>query len=259
MDLGLNGRRAVITGGSRGIGLSIALQLAAEGCEVALCARDQDGLEAALARVRELGVKAHGSAADVTDAEALAGFVEGSAAALGGIDFVVANCGGSSGGGLGEATGEDWAHTYALNVTHAALLLRAARPHLRPRSGAAAVFVSSISGWKPAPRAQYGSSKAALIYLAAALARELAEDQIRVNAVSPGSIWFPGGGWDNYQKTNPAGYDEFVRRDLPWGRLGSPEEVARVVALLLSPATSWVNGANVAVDGGQGRPSAGGW
>ncbi len=259
MELGLAGRRAVITGGSRGIGLAIARQLATEGCEVALCARDPDGLEAALAQVRELGVRAHGARADVTDGEALAAFVDGAAASLGGIDFVVANCGGSSGGGLSEATGDDWARTYALNVTHAALLLRAARPHLRPRSGAAAVLVSSISGWKPAPRAQYGSSKAALIYLAAALARELAEDQVRVNAVSPGSIWFPGGGWDRFRKADPAAYDEFVRRDLPWGRLGSPEEVARVVALLLSPATSWVNGTNVAVDGGQGRPSAGGW
>jgi 3-oxoacyl-[acyl-carrier protein] reductase len=121
------------------------------------------------------------------------------------------------------------------------------------------VLISSISGSKPAPRAQYGVTKAGLIYLSAALARELAPVHIRVNTVSPGSILFPGGGWDSLRLSDPARLQRFIDQDLPAGRLGTAQEVADVVTFLLSPVAHWINGANIPVDGAQGRPSAAGW
>jgi 3-oxoacyl-[acyl-carrier protein] reductase len=155
-----------------------------------------------------------------------------------------------------ESTPEDWLRTFDLNLFHAVRAARAVVPHMQQRGGGSIVIISSISGGKPAPRGQYGSAKAAEIFLAGALAWELAPDRIRVNAVSPGSILFPGGGWDRFQSQNADRYAEFERREFPWGRLGHPEEVADVVAFVLSPRANWINGANIPVDGAQGRPNA---
>jgi 3-oxoacyl-[acyl-carrier protein] reductase len=116
-----------------------------------------------------------------------------------------------------------------------------------------------VSGAKPSPRAQYGAAKAAETYAAAAFARELAPYGIRVNSVSPGSILFPGGGWENYSKNHPESFAEFLERDFPAHRLGTVDEVADVVTFLLSERASWVNGTDIAVDGAQGRPSARGY
>ncbi|MGC1183567.1 MAG: SDR family oxidoreductase [Candidatus Dormiibacterota bacterium] len=259
MDLGLGGRRSVITGASRGIGLEIARTLAAEGGSVAICARERGPLAEAEAQLRSLGSTVFAEPVDVTESGALSAFLKHAAEALGGLDGVVANAGGSSGGSLADSTSEQWRDTFQLNVGHAADLVRGATPYLAKSEGASAVLISSISGSKPAPRAQYGVSKAGLIYLAAALARELSPQHIRVNAVSPGSILFPGGGWDSLRVSDPQRFQAFLDRDLPEGRLGTVEEVARVVAFLLSPAASWINGANIAVDGAQGRPSSAGW
>lgn len=259
MELGLGGRRTVITGASRGIGLEIARTLAAEGGSVAICSREEGPLSEAEAELRSLGATVFAESVDVTESGRLAAFVGHAADALDGLDAVVANAGGSSGGSLVDSTSEQWQDTFQLNVGHAADLVRAATPYLAAADGAAAVLISSISGSKPAPRAQYGASKAGLIYLAAALARELSPQHIRVNAVSPGSILFPGGGWDSLRVSDPQRFQDFLDRDLPEGRLGTVQEVARVVAFLLSPAASWVNGANIAIDGAQGRPSSAGW
>jgi 3-oxoacyl-[acyl-carrier protein] reductase len=124
------------------------------------------------------------------------------------------------------------------------------------RGGGSALTISSISGWKPAPRAQYGAAKAGEIFLAGALAWELGPQRIRVNTLSPGSIMFPGGGWESFRAENPDRFAEFESREFPFGRLGTPEEVANAALFLLSDAASWINGANIAVDGAQGRPSA---
>jgi 3-oxoacyl-[acyl-carrier protein] reductase len=256
VDLGLAGKVGLVTGGSRGIGRSIALRLAAEGVRVGICGRSPETIETMLSELRGLGGTAHGVVADVTLPGEVERFVDESAAALGGADLVVANVGGSSGQGLLASTAEDWAKTFDVNLFHAVRAIRSAVPHMERRGGGSVVTIASISGWKPAPRAQYGAAKAGEIFLAGALAWELAAQRIRVNTVSPGSIMFPGGGWERFRAEQSDRFAEFERREFPWGRLGSPEEVADVVVFLLSDRAAWINGANIAVDGAQGRPNA---
>ncbi len=256
MDLGLRGKVALITGGSRGIGRMTALRLAEEGCDVAICARNAEGVDRTVEELRAFGGRVHGVAADVTAPGEVERFVQESAAALGGVDLLVANVGGSAGGELLDSTAEDWMRTFDLNLFHAVRALRAAVPHMQARGGGSAVVISSISGWKPAPRTQYGSAKAAEIFLSSGLAWELGKDRIRVNTVSPGSTLFPGGGWERTRTQDPERFRTFEQREFPWGRLGTPEEIADVVTFVLSPRATWINGANIPVDGAQGRPSA---
>ena len=257
MDLGLTGKRALITGGSRGIGFAIAQALAAEGVSVGLIAREAAGLADAAGGLEDRGAKVVTVAADVTDTAALGNAVEEIAAGLGGLDLLVANAGGTVGGGnITESGPDDFTATYALNAGHAAELIRAGLGHLRAAGGGAVVIISSVTGMHPAPRTAYAAAKAAEIHLAATAAQELAPDGIRVNAVSPGSILFPGGGWDSFARNNPDDFASWLESDLPFGRLGRLEEVADVVTFLLSARASWVTGANLAVDGAQIYPSA---
>jgi 3-oxoacyl-[acyl-carrier protein] reductase len=257
MDLGLQGRRALITGGSRGIGFAVAEALAAEGAAVGLVARDAAGLAAAAGRLEDQGVTVATAAADVTETPALRRAVDRIATELDGLDHLVANAGGTVGrGNLASAGDGDFTATFALNAGHAAELIRAGLPHLRAAGGGAVVIISSITGMRPAPRTAYAAAKAAEIHLAATAAQELAPAGIRVNAVSPGSIMFPGGGWDTFQRENPDDFAAFLATQFPFGRLGSLAEVADVVTFLLSERASWITGANIAVDGGQIYPSA---
>ena len=258
MDLGLSGSRALITGGSRGIGFAVAEALAAEGAAVGLIARDADHLAAAARRLRDRGpITVATAAADVTDTPALHDAVDAIAAELGGLDHLVANTGGTVGtGNLTSAGADEFTATFALNAGHAAELIRSGLPHLRAAGGGAVVIISSITGMRPAPRTAYAAAKAAEIHLAATAAQELAPDRIRVNAVSPGSIMFPGGGWEAFRRQHPEDFAAFEATQFPFGRLGTLPEVADVVVFLLSARASWISGANIAVDGAQIYPSA---
>lgn len=257
MDLQLAGKVACVTGGSRGIGREIVLALATEGCRVAFCARNAAHVESLENSLRAAGHDALGVPADVAVDGGARHFLQLASARWSGLDLLVLNAGASFGGGLTETPTDDWKRTFEVNVFQLVDAIRASVPLMQQRGGGSIVIVSSISGRKPVQRrAQYAAAKAAAIHIARSLALELAPENIRVNAVSPGSILVPNGTWDRFRNEHPQEFQDFVQRELPGGRLGSPEEVARVVLFLLSPQSSWINGADIPIDGGQGLPAA---
>jgi 3-oxoacyl-[acyl-carrier protein] reductase len=245
MDLGLSGKKAIITGGSKGIGRAIADTLAAEGCHVAICARDEGGVVAAVESLKGKGVKAFGRALDVTDRDALVRWVEASAKELGGIDIVVANV-----SALDMNRNEDaFRHEFEVDLLHTVRTVDAAVPYLERSEAGAIVVISSVSGLEfdftsPA----YGTFKGALVHYASRMASELAPKHIRVNTVSPGNIYFDGGIWQHIERNVP---DLFKKAfDLnPWGRMGTDKEIANAAVFLASPVSSFTTGANLVVDG----------
>lgn len=253
---GVRDKRVLITGGSRGLGEQIVRLLLAEGAYVGTCARTGPGLRALGASLASpVRDRLFTDALDVTEPGRLEGFVRHGATRFGGLDGVVACVGGSRGGGFERADAADWAATWETNVGHTARLVRAALPYLRAAKGGSVVIVSSISGWKPGPNAQYGTAKSAQIHLAASLARELGPDGIRVNAVSPGSMLIPGRRWDRMRTESPEAYAAFRDAELPGGAPVEPQEVARAVVFLLSDWSSGISGANLPVDRAQNAPT----
>jgi 3-oxoacyl-[acyl-carrier protein] reductase len=260
VDLQLAGKSALVTGGSRGIGRAVALRLAGEGCSVAICARGREDLNRTVEELRDSGARACGVLADVGQDGEVERFVAEAAAELGGVDLLVANVGSSAGERRFLAsTPADWRQTFELNVGYTARAIRACVPHMQQAGDGSVIIIASISGRKPAPYPQHGSAKAAEIYLAMELGRELAPEGIRVNAVSLGSILSPSGDWDSLRERAPERFARFIEQDFPFGRLGTPEEVADVVTFLLSERASWISGTQICVDGAQGRPTASAW
>jgi 3-oxoacyl-[acyl-carrier protein] reductase len=256
MDLNLAGRNAVVTGGSRGIGRAIALGLAAEGCNVAICARSRAEVDATLDEFRARDVAVYGAGVDVLDADAVTAFIDEAAEALGGLELLVACAGGqASGPQLDTISAEDWRVTFDLNVTHPAIAARAAKPWMTRAGRGAMVFIASVAGMHPWTRSHYGAAKAAVIHLASSLARELGPDNIRVNALSPGSIIFPTSAWQRLKDADEEAFAVWEQSEFPRGRLGTDSEVADVACFLLSDRASWISGANIAVDGGQNPPN----
>ena len=256
MDLGLRDKVAVITGSSRGLGLAAARALAAEGCRVCLSARTKPPLDDAARTVAALAGGAdrvHAVAADVSTAEGAARVIDGAAQAFGGIDVLVNNVGLGRGAGLLDTSDADWQEAIDQTLMPAVRASRLAVPHMTRRGGGVIIMIASIFGREAGGRMTYNAVKAAEISLARSLAQQLAPSNVRVLSVSPGSILFPGGSWWKRQQEDPAGIADFVRRELPFGRFGTAEEVGDVVAFLASPRASWIAGTSVVVDGCQSR------
>jgi 3-oxoacyl-[acyl-carrier protein] reductase len=256
MDLGLKDKVAIVTGSSRGIGLAIARSLAAEGCRVAISARGESRLREA---AQDLASVAGGAdrvlpvVADLTQAGGVQEVIERTADAFGGIDILVNNVGAAGGGALLETSDEHWKEAFDQTLFPAVRASKLAVPHMQRRGGGAIIIIASIFGREAGGRMTYNAVKAAEISLAKSLAQQLAPSNIRVNSVSPGSIVFEGGSWWKRQQADPAGIAEFIKRELPFGRFGRPEEVGDVVAFLCSGRGSWVSGTSIVVDGCQSR------
>src|SRR5687768_13430611 len=260
MDLQLQGKAAIVTGSSRGLGLASAKALAAEGCHVCLCARGAEALDQAAAVLGSdprtgTGVRPQviTVAADLSTAGGTEKVVKATLDAFGAIDILVNNVGTAKGSDIVNTADAEWQEAFDHTLYPAIRMSRLVVPHMRKQGGGSIVMIASIWGRESGGRMAYNAVKAAEISLAKSMAQQLTKDGIRVNSVAPGSILFPGGSWDKRQQADPDGIAAFIRTELPFGRFGRPEEVGAAVAFLASSRASWISGSSLPVDGCQSR------
>ncbi len=249
MGFDFKGKRVVVAGGSRGIGRAIALGFAAAGAQVSICARGADALAATRADIARHGGLTHAAPCDLADAADVARYVAEAQAALGGIDVLVNN---ASGFGMGDDEA-GWAASLQVDVMAMVRASHAALPALlaNAATGSCIVHLTSISGLRPSARsAAYAAAKAAMISYTGSQAAMLARQGVRVNAIAPGSIEFPGGVWDQRRLAGDPLYERTLK-SIPFGRMGTAEEIAEVALFLASPHARWITGQTIAVDGGQ--------
>ena len=256
MDLRLKGKVAVVTGASRGLGKAIAMGLAKEGCRLVICARGEEALLSVKQQITEsYSVPVLAKSVDLTsdgEAEAL---IHSAVSEYGTVQLLVNNAGGNRRGKFTDVSDQDWEDILNLNVTMHLRVSRATIPYMREHGAGSILFIGSIFGREAGGPGLsiYNTTKSALMSASKIMALELASDGIRVNTLAPGSIQFPGGSWDKRVKTDPEGMRTFIQENLPIGRFGTAEEIADVVAFLLSDRASLVTGACLNVDGGQSR------
>lgn len=254
MDLMLQDKVALISGGSKGIGFHIAKDLADEGCHVVISGRTEADLQKAEAEINAQGKgKAVSFCGDMTKPEASPAFLKIGLDTFGGVDLLVNNVGGSNTSPLLDTTDDDWQTAFDFNLFHAVRLSRLVIPEMKKRGGGSILNIASIAGRESAGAAiTYNASKAALISFSKVLSQQVAKDGVRVNALAPGSVFFPGGVWERRMAEAPDNLEGKLK-GMPLGRFGRPEEISSVAVFMLSPRASLVNGACYAVDGSQGH------
>jgi 3-oxoacyl-[acyl-carrier protein] reductase len=245
MDLGLKGKKAIVTGGTRGIGRAIANLLGEEGCDIGICARTAAQIEEATAAFKAKGVKAFGSVVDVADGAQLTSFVKSTAEALGGLDIFISNV-----SAFGVSNDEaSWKKGFEIDVLGTLRGCETAVPFLEKSGAGAIVVVGSTAAVEVVgPRGAYGSVKVAILPYIKSLALNLAPKKVRANVVSPGTVYFKGGVWNLIEQNMPDRYRQALGRN-PMGRMGTPEEVANAVVFLASPRASFITGTNLICDG----------
>jgi 3-oxoacyl-[acyl-carrier protein] reductase len=253
MDLGLKGKVVMITGASKGLGRAMADAFAAEHARISICARGAAALTRAEGELRSAGAEVFAQALDATDTAATSRWAAATVEHFGGVDVLINNAGSANPQPFAALDEKAWRAAFDQNFFSAVTLARLCAAEMQKRGGGAIINISSIYGREAGGPVSYNASKAALISLTKMLARELGRQNIRVNAIAPGSIIYPGGVWEMVFKQNPAFEKDFVAHEFPCGRLGRPEEVAYAVVMLASPRASWITGACLPVDGAQGR------